>query len=191
MCCPLQGGSNLQSAHEPVNPKPVIWTSTLKKTFVLTLEWTGHGRYQLDSYQMKLNVYWPWIPFVLEVLASGFDLQGSRIKWHELPRCYLPPRPEALGQLHGSLLTSRTDLLCCPDVKDRMLSWVSIEVTGLHLTHQKPLQLLNWKNCIKRLKNDKTPTHRYTSHRFYSPKEWQTHYVHIYHKSSVHSFTVY
>lgn len=39
----------------------------------MTSDRAGHWHYQLDSYQMKLQVYRPWIPSVLEVLGWGFD----------------------------------------------------------------------------------------------------------------------
>lgn len=44
-----------------------------KKLFCLDLGMAGHWHYQLDSYQIKLQVYQPWIPSVLEVLGLGFN----------------------------------------------------------------------------------------------------------------------
>lgn len=56
ICCPLQGGSNLQPAHEPVNPKNLssfFFYLNPKKLFLSRPpDWAGRLHYQLDSYQM-------------------------------------------------------------------------------------------------------------------------------------------
>lgn len=70
ICCPLQGGSNLQPTNEPVNPKPVPLNLNPKKLF-MTSDWAGRWHYQLDSCQTKLQVYQPSIPSVLEVFRFG------------------------------------------------------------------------------------------------------------------------
>lgn len=83
ICCPLQGGSNLQPTHEPVNPKPIFWTKTLRNFSVLTLDWAGHWHYQLDSYQMKLQVHRPWITSAFGSVRFGI---WSRTLWQRRGR---------------------------------------------------------------------------------------------------------
>lgn len=72
ICCPLQGGSNLQPTREPVDPKPVcFWTWTLRNFSVLTSDWAGLWHYQLDSYQMKLQVFSTMDPICVGSVKSG------------------------------------------------------------------------------------------------------------------------
>lgn len=107
ICCPLQGGSNLQPTHEPVNPKPVLFELYLKKLFwSWPRDWAGHWHYQLDSYQMTLQVSQPRVPSALEAFGLGTWIRRSspateRTERRELPRCHRPPRPESLRRLRG------------------------------------------------------------------------------------------
>lgn len=66
ICCPLQGGSNLQPTHEPVNPKPVLLNLNPKKLFCLDL---GLGRpLALSGGQLPDEV-------------TGFIDRGSHLCW--------------------------------------------------------------------------------------------------------------
>lgn len=64
ICCPLQGGSNLQPTHEPVYPKPLNLNP--KKLFCLDLRLGRPLALSVGQLQDE-RVYKPWIPSVLEV----------------------------------------------------------------------------------------------------------------------------
>ncbi|KAG7495483.1 hypothetical protein JOB18_000436 [Solea senegalensis] len=111
ICCPLQGGSNLQPSREPTNPEYFLLNLNPKKLFCLDL---GLGRpLALSVGQLPDEVTGLSTMDSICVgnvsLGIGSALSCDSIKKHKLPRCRHPPQPETLGWFRGGLLTERLE----------------------------------------------------------------------------------